>query len=146
MQGVFINGTARYSAPQLSTNLPLAGKTGTTDDLRDSWFAGFGSDLVGVVWLGYDDNRPTGLTGATGALQVWTRLMTQLDILPRPSDAPLDVSWEQVASVATRSAADRDCSVTRLLPFRDDKKPDVAWSCEVNDSFFERVLNRFRNQ
>ncbi|MDR0781667.1 MAG: penicillin-binding protein 1B, partial [Pseudomonadales bacterium] len=64
LQGVFIEGTAKTSAQRLAKHLPLAGKTGTTNDLRDSWFAGFGGDLVGVVWLGYDDNRPTGLTGA----------------------------------------------------------------------------------
>jgi len=60
---------------------PCAGKTGTTDDYRDSWFAGFTPDLAAVVWVGYDDNRPMynkwagGITGSTAALPIWTRFM-----------------------------------------------------------------------
>jgi len=145
LHGVFENGTGRTVANRFSNNLPLAGKTGTTNDLRDSWFAGFGEDLVGVVWLGYDDNRETGLTGATGALRVWTDLMTQLDIQPRQIVAPQDVQWEQVPLVAQRNADLRDCGRTQQLPFRADRLPDVGWSCEVTDSFFERLIDRFRS-
>jgi penicillin-binding protein 1B len=57
----------------------FAGKTGTTEDLRDSWFAGFGSDRVAVIWVGRDDDKPTGFEGATGALRIWARLMRDLD-------------------------------------------------------------------
>ncbi|MCK4833421.1 MAG: transglycosylase domain-containing protein, partial [Gammaproteobacteria bacterium] len=66
-------GTAR----RLAENLPLqvAGKTGTSDDLRDSWFAGFSGDMVAVVWTGYDDNRPTSLTGSSGAMKIWQNLL-----------------------------------------------------------------------
>jgi penicillin-binding protein 1B len=53
----------------------LAGKTGTTDDLRDSWYAGFDRNEVTVVWLGRDDNKPTGLTGSSGALTVYSELI-----------------------------------------------------------------------
>ena len=51
--------------------LILAGKTGTSSDTRDSWFAGFSGSHVIVSWVGYDDNRVTGLTGAMGALPIW---------------------------------------------------------------------------
>ena len=144
LQGVFERGTARTVASRFPNNLPLAGKTGTTNDLRDSWFAGYGEDLVGVVWLGYDDNRASGLTGATGALRVWTDLMTQLDIQPRQTQAPQDVQWEQIPLFAVRDAGRRDCSTTLPLPFRSNRLPDVGWSCEVNDSFFQRILERFK--
>lgn len=56
----------------------VAGKTGTTDDTRDSWFAGFSADKLGVVWVGNDDNLTTGLTGASGALKVWTSLFQHI--------------------------------------------------------------------
>ena len=55
----------------------LAGKTGTTDDLRDSWYAGFDNNETTVVWLGRDDNKSTGLTGSTGALNVYSDFVKQ---------------------------------------------------------------------
>jgi penicillin-binding protein 1B len=58
--------------------LIVAGKTGTSDEFRDSWFAGFSGDHVMVVWVGYDDNQPTGLTGAGGALTIWAAIMSDL--------------------------------------------------------------------
>ena len=63
LAGVFERGTAR-SARRSGFHWTAAGKTGTTDEGRDAWFAGYTSDLLVVVWVGYDDNRPLGLTGA----------------------------------------------------------------------------------
>ncbi len=144
LQGVFEHGTAKTAKPVLSAHLPLAGKTGTTNDLRDSWFAGYGNDLVGVVWLGHDDNQETGLTGATGALQVWASLMHAIDIQPRQVPAPPDIKWDQIPLAPARDASRRDCSATQSMPFLTDAMPDVGISCEVNESFFERVIDRFR--
>ena len=76
---VMDHGTGRAARPLLSANLTVAGKSGTSSDDRDSWFAGFsGTDLV-VVWVGYDDNAPTGLTGSAGALPVWAHVMAGLN-------------------------------------------------------------------
>jgi penicillin-binding protein 1B len=72
---VIERGTGRAARNWLAPDLVVAGKTGTSDDLRDSWFAGFTNDHVTVVWVGADDNSPTGLTGASGALPVWARLV-----------------------------------------------------------------------
>ncbi|MBT8446799.1 MAG: penicillin-binding protein 1B, partial [Gammaproteobacteria bacterium] len=83
MHGVMEHGTGRSAAGALRAALPLAGKTGTTDENRDSWFAGYGRRRVGVVWLGNDDNRPTRLTGASGALPVWTEIMRDIGIEAR---------------------------------------------------------------
>lgn len=52
-----------------------AGKTGTTNDARDVWFAGFTADLLAVVWVGFDDNSPLGLSGSQAALPIWTEFM-----------------------------------------------------------------------
>ena len=72
---VMERGTGRAARAQLPAQLVVAGKSGTSSEFRDSWFAGFsGSDLT-VVWVGYDDNEPTGLTGASGALPVWAHIM-----------------------------------------------------------------------
>jgi membrane carboxypeptidase/penicillin-binding protein len=55
--------------------LDAAGKTGTTNDLRDAWFVGFTPELLTVVWVGFDDNQPVGLSGAKAALPIWTQFM-----------------------------------------------------------------------
>ncbi len=77
VQHLLAQVTKRGTAKSLSWQFPeveLAGKTGTTNDLRDSWFAGFDNAKLAVVWVGRDDNQPTGLTGASGALKVWADL------------------------------------------------------------------------
>jgi penicillin-binding protein 1B len=63
---------------RLPKGLVIAGKTGTSSDTRDSWFAGFTGSYLSVVWVGYDDNHETGLTGAAGALPVWADTMASL--------------------------------------------------------------------
>jgi penicillin-binding protein 1B len=68
-------GTGRAARRQLPSSLVVAGKTGTSNDYRDSWFAGFSGSHLIVTWVGHDDNSPTGLTGTTGGLPVWSRLM-----------------------------------------------------------------------
>lgn len=73
MLGVTEQGTARRLSKEL--NIKVAGKTGTSDDLKDSWFAGFSGDAVAVVWTGYDRDRSSGLTGSSGALRIWSRII-----------------------------------------------------------------------
>lgn len=77
LQGVFDRGTARF-ARDAGIYFPAAGKTGTSDDYRDSWFAGYTPEIACAVWVGYDSGRPTGLTGAAGALRIWTRFMRSI--------------------------------------------------------------------
>ncbi len=72
LQGVLDRGTAR-SARQQGIEGPLAGKTGTTNDRRDSWFAGYSPERLSLVWVGYDDNSKTRLSGARAALPIWSR-------------------------------------------------------------------------
>lgn len=58
MQEVAREGTARYVYSQLPSNTNVLGKTGTSNDQRDSWFAGFTGNRLAVVWVGRDDNEP----------------------------------------------------------------------------------------
>jgi len=76
---VMDHGTGRAARALLPPQLIVAGKSGTSSDLRDSWFAGFSGSHLVVVWVGYDNDDPTGLTGSTGALPVWARIMAHLD-------------------------------------------------------------------
>jgi penicillin-binding protein 1B len=75
---VTTRGTGRGALAHLPPGTIAAGKTGTSSDTRDSWFAGFTASYLAVVWVGYDDNRVTGLTGAAGALPVWGDTMASL--------------------------------------------------------------------
>ncbi|UHD19025.1 penicillin-binding protein 1B [Thiocapsa bogorovii] len=89
MQRVVTHGTARWLGAKLPKGMTMAGKTGTTDDMRDSWFAGFSGDKVAVVWVGRDDYQPMGLAGGTGALRVWGDFMLAIPNEPL-SDVPPD--------------------------------------------------------
>ena len=74
MEGTIERGTGRI-AKALGVRFPASGKTGTTNDNRDSWFVGFTPDIVCAVWVGYDSEADTKLTGARGALRIWSRFM-----------------------------------------------------------------------
>lgn len=74
LKTVFTAGSG-VSARSFAKGKHIAGKTGTTSKLRDAWFAGYSPDTVIVVWIGRDDNKPIGLTGASGALPLWCKLM-----------------------------------------------------------------------
>jgi penicillin-binding protein 1B len=78
MMQVMLRGTGRGARAVLPPDLVVAGKSGTSSDLRDSWFAGFSGSHLAVVWVGYDDNAVTGFSGSTGALPVWAKLMAGL--------------------------------------------------------------------
>jgi len=74
MKGVVDRGTAGVTR-SMGFRLVAAGKTGTTNDKRDAWFIGFTPKALTLTWLGFDDNAPTGLSGGTGAVPIWTRFM-----------------------------------------------------------------------
>jgi penicillin-binding protein 1B len=75
---VTTHGTGRAATAHLPAGTVVAAKTGTSSDTRDSWFAGFTGSYLAVVWVGYDDNRITGLTGALGALPAWSEAISSL--------------------------------------------------------------------
>jgi penicillin-binding protein 1B len=85
---VMDRGTGRAARSVLPPSLVVAGKSGTSSEQRDSWFAGFSGAHLAVVWVGYDDNRPTGFTGSSGALAVWSRLMAGLNTVSRSVALP----------------------------------------------------------
>jgi penicillin-binding protein 1B len=99
MRSVLNEGTAA-TARANGFALDAAGKTGTTNDLRDAWFVGFTPELLTVVWVGFDDNQPIGLSGAQAALPIWTQFMKaalggRSDV---GFDAPEDVGFTEVCA------------------------------------------------
>ena len=82
MEEVLRSGTAAGVRARYNLNFPAAGKTGTS---HDGWFAGFTSELLCVVWVGFDDNRELDLEGAHSAAPIWAEFMKQAARHPRVS-------------------------------------------------------------
>ncbi|MDE2148861.1 MAG: penicillin-binding protein 1B [Gammaproteobacteria bacterium] len=116
MAQVIAQGTGRWAKTVLPPAAVLAGKTGTTQDFHDSWFAGFDADHVAVVWVGRDDSQPTGLEGATGALRIWAPLMR--DLHPRSLDLiPPDSVQAVPIDLQSGLLADTGCADAAVVPF-----------------------------
>lgn len=130
MQRTMSEGTGRSVYSQLPRSLALAGKTGTSNDSRDSWFAGFSQDVLAVVWLGRDDNGPTPLTGATGALQVWTDFMRKADPLPLDMPVPDNVvqAWIDANS---GQGTDPSCPNAVQMPYIRGSQPVAGPACGI---------------
>jgi len=128
LQEVVSSGTGRGLSNFVSTNLGLAGKTGTTDELRDSWFAGFDGDKVAVVWVGRDDNSSAGLTGSQGAMRVWGDLMRRIKPSSLYLQAPASVEsvWVDMDSGLL---ADENCTNASLMPYLNGSAPVTESSC-----------------
>lgn len=121
-------GTARTLGRTFTKTAHLAGKTGTTDDYRDSWFAGFSGGLLAVVWVGRDDNKPTGLSGAGGAMRVWARLMHGLQSAAPAVRAPAAIETALI-DPASGLRADRNCPGALTLPFLPGSAPTADAPC-----------------
>lgn len=116
MKRVTKDGTAK----RLNLHFPsiqLAGKTGTSNDLRDSWFAGFDQNTVTVTWLGRDDNQSTGLTGSVGALEAYIRYLKPLNPQAIADTRPPSIRWAFV-NEQTGKQAPPGCGKVIQLPLR----------------------------
>ncbi len=128
MQRTLREGTGRSVYNRLPGSLTLAGKTGTSNDSRDSWFAGFSQDLLAVVWMGRDDNGPTPFTGASGALQVWTDFMYRADPLPLDMPQPDNIvqAWMDPRSGL---GSDPSCPGAVQMPYIRGSEPAPGSAC-----------------
>jgi penicillin-binding protein 1B len=108
--------------------LDAAGKTGTTNDLRDAWFVGFTPELLTVVWIGFDDNQAIGLSGSQAAVPIWSAFMTRaLDGHPNQSfgPPPFGVSSVEIDR-DTGMLAGAGCPRKRTELFLSGSEPTVA--------------------
>jgi len=130
LQRTMREGTGRSAYSQLPGSLNLAGKTGTSNDLRDSWFAGFSQDLLAVVWMGRDDNGPTSLTGAAGALQVWTSFMGKADPLSLDMPPPDNVIQAWIDPLTGQGSAP-GCPGALQMPYIRGSQPTPGLACGI---------------
>jgi penicillin-binding protein 1B len=133
LRAVVREGTGKGVYRYLPDNFAVAGKTGTTNNGRDSWFAGFSGDLLAVSWIGRDDNGGTGLTGGSGALKVWAHFMA------RASERSL--GYRMPDGIQTHWIDDRNgyltgkgCPHSRMLPFITGSEPRKRTNCSPRKS------------
>lgn len=141
LQEVVSHGTGRSLNHILPADLNLAGKTGTTNKLRDSWFAGFSGDMVAVVWLGRDDNQPAGLSGASGALQVWGDILQRSGTQALEFQQPEDIGIHWIDS-STGALTGPGCKNAIQFPFISGSEPTRKSSCIDNPlrQIFRHIL------
>jgi penicillin-binding protein 1B len=128
LQAVVVEGTADSLNKILPGSIGAAGKTGTTDDLRDSWFAGFTGKHLAVVWVGRDDNRTCALTGSSGALQVWGHLISNISTAPLNLTQPDNVKWV-VVDLQTGFQTNELCPGAISIPFIEGSEPRQIKPC-----------------
>jgi penicillin-binding protein 1B len=127
LQQAVSEGTGRALLSDGLGRLSAAGKTGTSNDSRDSWFAGYTGDHLAVVWVGNDANQPTGLYGATGAMRVWSALFARLPSAPlRVSGQGIEWTWLDAQSYAT---TEENCPGARRYAFVAGYLPSEHRSC-----------------
>jgi len=131
LQEVTKTGTAKKIYKRLPLSFNLAGKTGTTNDYRDSWFAGMTGDKVAVVWIGADDNRSVNLTGSSGALNIWT------DVIAETASKSLELPKPERIKFANMNAiihnkSEVECRDNMQLPYVTGfhPKPLAEFDCQ----------------
>lgn len=131
MRGVLDRGTGE-GARELGFTRPAAGKTGTTNDGRDAWFAGFTPELLAVVWVGFDDGEPLGLTGAEAAVPIWTAFMQRATAATTPADfhPPTGVAMVRIDPY-TGGVATAQCPAALVEAFARGTEPTAPCSAHA---------------
>lgn len=127
-------GTARSLTWRLS-NKQLAGKTGTTNEQRDSWFVGYDNQNVVTTWVGRDDNKATPLTGSSGALILFADFMKNLGVIDKATKPAYGVSSVAFNKVTGKPTFD-DCDNSLLLPAVISGLP-LKETCDENNAIAE---------
>ena len=141
MQVVMREGTGRSAYRYLGGDIAVAGKTGTSNDQRDSWFSGFGDDYLAVVWLGRDDNATMPFTGSSGALSLWSQLMSDLRVRSLAFTRPDDIVYHWV-DPRLGLLSEEGCEGARYMPFIAGSEPKASAGCKRKPG--SKVLDWFK--
>ncbi|MEH0801519.1 penicillin-binding protein 1B [Vibrio alginolyticus] len=136
-QGV-AQGTGRFLQSQFGW-AALAGKTGTSNDNRDSWFVGVDGREVTTIWLGRDDNKPVNLTGSSGALRVYAEYLKQR--IPERLELP----WpREITTLGFKPTSDggleMNCRSDYKLPVW-DKTGQIKQQCEKKSNWLNSIFD-----
>jgi penicillin-binding protein 1B len=141
LEGVIQRGTAT-KARSLGLSGAVAGKTGTTDGYRDAWFVGYSSDVVIGVWIGFDDERPIGLSGAQAALPIWMEIARRIIPSDTQTFSMPDGVVTRTIDPKTGQLATSQCPEQVVEFFVGGTEPSVY--CEVHGGgIWERLRHTF---
>jgi penicillin-binding protein 1B len=96
--------------------------------LRDSWFAGFAGDKLGIVWVGMDNNDPIGLSGSSGALPIWVDIFKKLNLVSSMDTPPANIEMVKIDTTNGLRSGFR-CTQTLELPFIIGSAPSETSPC-----------------
>lgn len=142
LQVVMRTGTGKRVYQQLSNTVNVAGKTGTSNRQRDSWFAGYSADHLGVIWVGHDDNSPTSFTGSSGALPIWSDIFKRLSTRGVSNNQPETIDYYWIDSTNGLLSAE-ECSGAILVPFISGTQPKEKTHCDYVRSPISRWFKRW---
>lgn len=149
---VVAEGTANALPGLLGKDAVIAGKTGTTNDRRDSWFVGYTRNRMAVSWVGEDDNRPAGVSGSNAAMRLWARLFRGLPVESVELRMPDGAHWAWVDELSGALSA-QECDGARQLPFIEGSEPRRHTPClerqlarqEKDESFWRKWFGKEEN-
>ncbi len=140
-------GTAKALPGLVGKQLAIAGKTGTTNDRRDSWFVGYTRNRIAVVWVGEDDNRPARVTGSNAAMQLWAGLFRNLPFESVDLRLPDGAFWLWVDEDSGSLSAEH-CAGAIQIPFVDGSEPQELSAClastrdKTEESFWRKWFGK----
>jgi penicillin-binding protein 1B len=142
-------GTAKALPGLLGKPGTVAGKTGTTNDRRDSWFVGYTRNHVAAAWVGEDDNSPAGVTGSNAAMQLWAGLFRQVPIESVDLRMPDGAFWLWVDGESGLLSA-KDCEGAVQIPYVDGSDPTGTTAClndreEKEKSVWRKLFGKDKN-
>jgi penicillin-binding protein 1B len=147
MQQVMERGTGRPARSVLPADLVVVGKSGTTSDLRDSWFGGFSGSHLEIVWVGYDDNRPTGFTGSAAALAVWSRVLADLGTTSWSAPMPEslnEISIDYMTGLQVETGCSDKDAITIGVPVSTQLAKQPGCTAATTPGVIERLGERLR--
>ena len=143
LKQTFVRGTARGYSEKKIKKWNTGGKTGTSNDQRDSWFAGYAGDFIAIIWLGFDDNRKTPLTGRSGALQVWKAIMKDIDPTAQRVAIPQRVKYQWV-DLDDGLLSGKQCPNSIFMPFITGFIPEEVSSrsknCRISNMSYRKEI------
>jgi penicillin-binding protein 1B len=131
LTGVFERGTAKAAREFWHYTGKGAGKTGTTDDYRDSWFVGYTPELLSVSWVGFDSSESTKLTGAGGGLRIWVKFMNNFPKEEYDAEFPVpeNITFENI-DLSTGKLPGRGCENVVKEAFVEGTEPKERVDCK----------------